>query len=41
LEIIVSNHLGHSRRERLAVYMTFAPSGLLGPLTVRNYKKQN
>jgi len=41
LEIIVSNHLGHSRRDRLAVYMTFEPSGLLGPVTVRNYKKQN
>ena len=37
LEIIVSNHLGYNKRDYLSIYLTFEPSGLLGPVKIKSY----
>jgi hypothetical protein len=37
LDIVVSNHLGHNRRDYLSIYLAFEPSGLIGPVKINNY----
>lgn len=39
LEITVSNHLAYSRRDRYSDFHLYEPSGLLGPVRVKMYKK--
>ena len=41
LEIIVTNHLGYSRRDRYSSHLLFEPSGLLGPVKVCTYKNES
>ena len=40
LDIVVSNHLGHNRRDYLSIYLAFEPSGLIGPVKINDYTKK-
>lgn len=41
LEVVVTNHLGHNRRDVYSSYLLFEPSGLLGPVKVCTYKNES
>lgn len=39
LEITAANHLGYSQKDRFSRFMLFEPSGVLGPVKIKAYKR--
>ena len=41
IQVIVSNHNAFARRDAFSKYLLFEPSGLIGPVCIKKYRKEN